>query len=159
MKTQLPFASKQLFDFIDKAGKATWVGGGKEVNPERKDFHELEFKEGNFYYRDSYTGHYRSRGMELVRHKSKPVWAALYGGGMVDGKEDLANETFEFLKKAMSRDEEGFESFRGPHKFEEADWKYSYEQTGDIFEFNGYEEIYFKNKLVFFHRIIGGVIF
>lgn len=153
------FIPKQLFDFIDKAGKATWAGGGKEVKPERKDFHELEFRDDDFYYRDSYAGHYRSRGMELVRYKEKPIWASLYGGGMVEGQEGLANETFKFLQKAMSTNEKGFQSFRGPHKFSDGYWQYKYEQNGDVFELNGYEEIYYKGKLVFFHRIIGGKMF
>lgn len=153
------FTSQELFEFIDRAGKSTYAGGGKEVKPERKDFHELEFEDGDFYYRDSYAGHYRSRGMEVVRYKSKPIWAALYGGGMTEGSEKLANETFKFLKKAMSEDENGFQSFRGPHNLTDGDWRYSYEQNGDPFEFNGYEEIFYKNELVFFHRVIGGKIF
>lgn len=153
------FTLRELYNFIDKAGKATYAGGGKEVEPERKDFHELEYEQGDFYYRDSYAGHYRSRGMETVRYKGEPVWASLYGGGMVEGKENLANQTFEFLKKAMSNEEKGFESLRGPHEFLDGDWKYVYDQTGDIYEFSGYEEIFFKGELVFFHRIIGGRMF
>lgn len=153
------FTPRELYKFLDKAGKATYAGGGKEVEPERKDFHELEYRDGDFYYRDSYAGHYRSRGMEIVRYEGKPVWASLYGGGMVEGRENLANQTFEFLKKAMSNEEKGFESLRGPHEFLDGDWKYSYEQSGDVYEFNGYEEIYYKDELVFFHRIIGGRMF
>lgn len=154
----LPFTTEELYEFINKAGKNTYAGGGKEVSPERKDFRELEFSDRDFYYRDSYVGHYRSRGMELVRYKGKPVWSALYGGGMVEGKEEMSDHTFEFLKKAMSADEKDFQSFRGPHSFTYGDWKYLYTQDGDIEEFSGYEEIYYKNELVFFHRAIGGII-
>lgn len=153
------FTPHELYKFIDKAGKATYAGDGKEVEPERKAFHELDFQEGDFYYRDSYAGHYRSRGMEIVRFQEKPVWASLYGGGMAEGKENLANQTFEFLKKVMSQDEKDFQSFRGPNKFGEREWEYTYQQKGDVYEFNGYEEIYYKDDLVFFHRIIGGKIF
>lgn len=154
----LHFTKQQIFKFIDRAGKATYAGGGKEVEPERKDFHELEYQEGDFYYRDSYAGHYRSRGMEIVRYQGKPVWASLYGGGMVEGKENLANQTFEFLKKAMSTDEKGFESYRGPHRLKIEDWEYRYDQEGDTEECSGYEEIYYKGELIFFHRIFGGLI-
>lgn len=156
---QFEFTSKELFEFIDRAGKATYAGGGKiSLKPERADFHELEYKEGNFYYRDSYTGHTKSRGMELVRYKGKPVWSSLYGGGMVKGKENLADKCFNFLKEAMKKDEKGFKSFRGPHHFKKGDWKYRYEQTGDVEEFSGNEEIYFKKNLVFYHKMIGGII-
>lgn len=151
---------KQLFDFVDRAGKATYAGGGKyEQNPERPDFSELVYdKEPPFYYRDSYTGHSRSGGQEVVRVDGKPVWWSGYGGGMVDGKEDMSHETFEFLKKALSQDEEGFDSLRGPHEFADGDWKYTYTQDGDITDFYGYEEITYKGEKVFWHRAVGGIL-
>ncbi len=152
-------SKKQLFDFIDKAGKSTWAGGGKpSENPQRPGFTELEYSEGDFSYIDSYAGGNRSRGMEVVRYKGEPIWSSSYGGGMVEGKEGLADEAFTFLKKAISADEEGFHSFRGPHHFTDGDWKYTYQQDGDEFEFSGYEEIHQGSDLIFFHRIIGGSI-
>ena len=77
---------------------------------------------------------------------------------MVEGKEDLSNQTFEFLKKALSQDEEGFESLRGPHEFADGDWKYSYSKEGDIADFYGYEEITYKGEKVFWHRAVGGIL-
>ncbi len=153
-----PFTPDELYEFIDRAGKATWAGNGEKIKPERQGFDELEYSEGDFYYRDSYTGYTKSRGMELVRYKGQAVWAAGYGGGMVEGKEDLEDECFTFLKKAMSTDEEGFQSFRGSHNFKDGDWEYSYKQEGDILEFSGYEEIKYKGELIFYHRMIGGII-
>ncbi len=155
----LPFTTDELYEFIDKAGKATYAGGASDLpNPERPDFHELEYKEGDFYYRDSYTGQTRARGMEVVRFEGKPVWTCAYGGGMAKGKDELDSHCYEFLKKSLSAEEAGFKSFRGPHNFTYGDWKYEYTQDGDIEEFNGYEEIYYKDELVFFHRAIGGTI-
>ena len=150
---------KELFGFVDRAGKATYAGDGKvEKIPERPGFIELTYSENDLTYRDSYTGHYRSRGMEVVRKKGVPVWTSMYGGGMVGGKEQLAGETFDFLKRAMSAGEPGFASFRGPHTFQDGEWKYTYKQEGDVNEFNGYEEIYYQGELVFFHRVIGGLV-
>jgi hypothetical protein len=151
--------SKRLYDFINRAGKATYAGGGERKKvPERKGFIELEHEEGNLHYLDSYTGYFRSRGTEVVREGGIPIWSSMYGGGMVEGREELAGQTFDFLKKAMSADEEGFNSFRGPHNFSDGDWEYTYEQEGDIEEFYGYEEIQYKGEKVFWHRIIGGTI-
>lgn len=151
---------KELFDFVDRAGKATYAGSGKyEEHPERPGFLELVYdQELPWYYRDSYTGHSRSGGQEIVRVDDKPVWWSGYGGGMVVGKESMAHETFEFLKKALSQDEEGFESLRGPHEFADGDWKYTYTQEGDITDFYGDEEITHKGKKVFWHRAVGGVL-
>lgn len=151
--------SRRLFDFINRAGKATYVVGGKrEEKPERDGFIEWVYSEGDFEYRDSFTGYYRSRGMEVVREKGVPVWSSMYGGGMIEGREDLAERTFDFLKKAMSADEEDFDSFRGPQNFIDEDWEYRYKQEGDINEFHGYEEIHHKGEMVFWHRIIGGKV-
>src|SRR5258708_30074381 len=104
----LPFTTDELYEFVNRAQKNTYAGGATDLpSPERPGFHELEYKEGEFYYRDSYIGFHRSRGMEVVRFKDKPVWSQSYGGGMVKGKEEIANHTFEFLKKAMASDEKG----------------------------------------------------
>ena len=149
--------SKQnLYNFLKRAIRATYAGGGEEVKSERQGFIELATEEGDHTYRDSYTGYFRSRGMEVVRYKGTPIWTSMYGGGMFEGKEKYAHETFEFLKKALFAEEPGFISFRGPHEFIDGDWKHTYTQEGDINEFWGYEEISFKNEPYFYHRIIGG---
>jgi len=149
----------KLQEFVQRAGAATYISGGKEEeNPERPGFKELVYIEGDWNYRDSYIGFTRSRGMEVVRYQRTPVWSTSYGGGMVRGKENLAKETFSFLKKVMLAKNPSTFSARGPLNLKEGDWEYKYLQEGDIEEFNGYEEIYFKGEFFFFHRIIGGVI-
>ena len=151
--------TKDLMHFVDIAGRATYAGGGKkEIYPERKDFTEMIYQEGDFYYRDSWTGYVRSRGMELVRYKKEPVWSCLYGGGMVEGYEALTDECFDFLKKALMAKETNIASARGPKQYTEGDWSYNYTQEGDKTEFSGYEQIHHKGELVFFHRVIGGII-
>lgn len=159
MKIRSLFTRKELYLFIVKASQAIYpTGGPREKQPERAGFTELTFSEGDFDYRDSWTGFYRSRGMELVRFKNTTVWASLYGGGMIKGKKKLANETFTLLKKAFLAKPKHTQSFRGPKRLKEDDWEYKYSQAGDIEEFSGYEEILHKGKVVFFHRIIGGII-
>lgn len=149
----------KLQEFVSKAGAATYAGGGKEEKiPQRQGFKELVYIEGDWNYRDSYTGFTRSRGMEVVRYKQTPVWSTTYGGGMVKGKEELAKQTFSFLKKVMLTKDGNSFSARGPVNLKNGDWEYKYSQEGDITEFNGYEEIYYHGELVFFHRIIGGTI-
>lgn len=151
---------KELFEFINRAAKATYAGGGKyEEHQERPGFFELVYdKEAPWYYRDSYSGHARSGGQEIVRLNNTPVWWSGYGGGMVEGKETLSHQTFEFLKKALSQDEKGFDSLRGPYEFKDGDWLYKYSQEGDVTDFYGYEEIYYQDKKVFWHRAVGGIL-
>lgn len=152
-----PFTKDQLTAFIDNAGKATYAGGGKEEKvPLNPGFTELTHSDGNFFYRDSYVGYLQSWGVEVVRYKNKPVWVASYGGGMTAGYESFPNECFEFLKKVLNKRESGL--MRGPQLFEDGDWKHTYTQEGDVFNFSGYQEIFYKNNVAFFHRIIGGLV-
>lgn len=149
----------ELSAFIEKAGKATYAaGGGLTDQIERLGFIELIYIEGDFSYRDSYTGYYRSRGTEVVRYKNQPIWSTAYGGGIVKGKEGLVKITFQFLKKVMLAKPEGSGLFRGPTSFTDEDWVYRYKQDGDIEEFFGFEEIQKSGEKVFYHRIIGGTI-
>lgn len=155
----MEFSKEELLSFLDAAGKATYAGGGAyEKAPERPGFHELTCQNGDFSYRDSYTGFIRSWGTEVVRYKNKPVWTSLYGGGMVEGEENIANECFTFLKKVLSTREEGFFSVRGPRLLEDGDWKHTYKQDGNYDNFSGYQEIFYKGELVFFHHAIGGLV-
>lgn len=149
----------KLYDFIKKAGRSTYATSGVEsVKYDKNGFKELSFAEGDYSYKDTYTGFFRSRGIEIVSYKNKPLWVASYGGGMMKEDVDFAMQTFSFLKKAFLTDEAGFQTFRGPHQLQKGTWRYTYKQEGDIKEFHGHEVIYFENKLVFFHRIIGGLV-
>lgn len=156
-RTNLP-SDGDLKKFLDKATKATYAGDGKEEKkPERKGFTELVYKERNFEYRDSYTGHYRSHGTEVVRYKGEVIRATSYRGGMVKGKEKLASRTFSFLKKALSEKTKTW-SARGPASLKKGDWLYVYRQGGGFEEISGYEEIFYKGELVFYHKVIGGIV-
>jgi len=153
---------KDLNQFLGKAALATYAAGGAETTPERPGFRELEFAEGAWSYRDSYTGYLRSWGTELVRYNGEPVWNALYGGGMtVPYRADaaFAHRTFEFLKKALSAGEkkEAFQP-RGQKNFTDGYWEYQCDWDGDITEFIGHEAILYKGDIVFTHDFFGGLI-
>lgn len=150
-----------LYSFISEAGRNTYPAGKTaETKPERKDFIELTYSKGDLSYRDSFVaGDLKSAGMELVRHKGKPIWYSNYGGGIVDGQEALAKLAIGFLKKAFLHRDASFQSFRGPKELIDQDWEYKYEQDGDVNWFSGNETIKFKGKLVFYHKVFGGRIY
>jgi hypothetical protein len=165
----MEFTLEQLNDFLGKAALATYAGGSEKIDPltpgfvsRFPGFKELEYKEGDFYYRDSYAGFFRSAGEEVIFHKRKPVWVQHYYGG-VESKyldnEKFARETFIFLKKALSHGEKSaaFQP-RGPMELVDGDWKYNCDWKGDISDFNGSEGIFYKNELVFTHKFFGGLL-
>jgi hypothetical protein len=154
-----PFTLPDLKEFITKAQIASYANGKEfEKVPERPDFKELTFADGDWFYRDSFTGWFKSRGMEVVRYHNLPVWASLYGGGMLDPEPQLTHECFNFLKQALSVNNKGFDSFRGPVYMQLGDWEYHYRQNGGLKEFSGIEKIVFEKRAVFNQRINGGLI-
>lgn len=147
-----------LKEFYYAAAGKTFAGGGKpDVTPERPGFIEYTVVEGDLVYKDSYAGHFRSWGTEVIRHQGVPVWSVSYGGGMVSGHESLADETFGFLRQAMSAKPAAF-SARGPNSFKAGEFEYTYSQQGDFESFSGAESILYKGNQVFFHQVIGGRI-
>ena len=152
---------KELNEFLGKAMLATYAGSGPEADS-GTGFTELEFKEGDYLYRDSYTGFFQSWGREVVWYNGKPFWVHVYGGGMKEefwDDKDFAHQTFQFLKKALSEGEK-IEEFqpRGPKLFSDGDWKYECEWIGNITQFEGSENISLKDKIVFTHHFFGGLV-
>ena len=153
---------KRLNSFLGNAAKNTYAGGADKVDPQTSNFQELEYEDGDWYYRDSYAGFFRSWGREVIWFKGAPIWNQLYGGGMEDNfskDADFARQTFSFLKKAMSvgEKENNFQP-RGPENFKDGDWEYLSNLEGNISNFKGSEKIIYKGKVVFTHKFFGGLI-
>ncbi|HSH31845.1 MAG TPA: DUF5680 domain-containing protein [Candidatus Saccharimonadales bacterium] len=153
---------QSLNNILGKAALATYAGGGKRIETEKKGFFDMEYREGDFYYRDSFAGYLSSHGQETVWYKDKPVWMCSYAGGMRGSKTDdpdFAHDTFEFLKKAMRTGEKSKEfQPRGPKHLTDGEWKYKNDCSGDISNFKGHEEITYQGEFVFEHDYFGGVL-
>jgi hypothetical protein len=150
----------ELTDFLIVAKKQAYAGDGQELKPQRPGFKELEYEQGKWYYRDSYSGFFFAPGQEVVSFEGKPVWAMAYSGGMrpeYHGDVDFAKKIFGFLKKALALIEKS-RPFRGPNRLEEGDLVYVDKSEGDIQEFRGREEISYRGKVVFRQDYIGGLI-
>lgn len=142
---------------------STYAGDGKIIDiPQRPGFRELEYREGPWYYRDSYAGYIRSVGHEVVWFNDVPFWSSIYGGGMTEefSKDNaFTNKTFEFLKKAMSAgDKVNTFQPRGPRERSLEAWRYSCDWNGDISDFKGSEAISYEGTTVFTHDFRGGII-
>jgi len=150
---------EELAKFLVKAKVQTYAGDGKEIKPQRPGFKELEYKEGDWDYRDSYSGFFMAPGQEIVRFRNKPVWAMAYSGGMIKDYKKLllAKRTFSFLKEALALVPLNA-PFRGPKKLTKKNWKYINSIKGDLTDFKGNEKIYHNNKLIFEQNYIGGLI-
>ncbi|MCX6808214.1 MAG: DUF5680 domain-containing protein [Candidatus Berkelbacteria bacterium] len=152
--------SGQLKEFLFKANANGFAGDAQKILPQRPGFTELEYREGDWTFRDSYAGHFFAPGQEIVYLKDNPIWAMAYSGGMkfeLHKDSDLAYKTFVFLKEALLHMDKD-KPFRGPSNFKKEEWYYISHLKGDLYDFLGNEKIYYQNKLVFEQNFIGGII-
>lgn len=155
---------KSLLEFIAEAHRHTYAAP-KEVKskckcktpilPGHKDYH---FRDRDWEYHDSYAGSFWAPGGEVVFLKGNPIWRMSYQGQTIEGlTEEFIEETFEFLKKALRNFSDEL-PFRGPARFREGDFEYTFSIKGDYRYFTGKESINYKNKQVFFQDVMGELI-
>ena len=151
---------EELVDFLVRAKRQTYAGDGKEITPQRPGFKELEYRENEWEYRDSYTGFYVAPGQEIVRFQRDPIWVMAYSGGMHPehhGNKNFAQQTFAFLKKALLQVQKE-RPFRGPKRLFEGDYTYIDTSEGDVKDFRGTERIFYKGEEVFSQDYMGGLV-
>ncbi len=150
---------KQLANFIVKANGQTWAADGAEVDSQRPGYKELEYSNGDWRLRDSYTGYFRAPGMTTVYYKDMPAWTMSYGGhGQTEGFENKAKETFDFLRSALKQVSPEL-PFRGSELHEEGDRKYTFKLiNGDITDALWKEEIHEGGQLTFTQTGIAGIV-
>lgn len=152
---------EELNKFLYDANANGYASGENEFSPpQRPGFDEIEYRKGDWLFHDSYAGHYFAPGQEVAYYKDKPVWAMAYSGGMREKyqtDELFTKNTIVFLKKALLEMDPNL-PFRGPKKFQYADWKYNSKVKGDTKDFIGNEKIYYQDQLVFEQNFIGGII-
>lgn len=94
---------EKLVQFKKNSSGHTYSGDGEEISPQRPGFIEMEYREGDWYLRDSYAGHFQAPGMTVIYYKNKPVWTCAYGGKVIEKFYPQTKDIFTFLKKALRR--------------------------------------------------------
>lgn len=133
--------------YAGDGGKVASVFGGSE---------QLEYKEGDYLYRDVYYfGEKKFMGLETVYFQGEPVCSVSYFGSC-SGKPE---EIYEFLKQAL------LENWKNVRIWKEVEWDkgdYKYickpDFNGSIEEMAGAEQIYSKDKEVYRFFYGGGII-
>jgi len=146
---------QELAQFIVKAKRNTYAGKGE--GQRRSDGSKnLQYKEGDYVYRDKYFGSERFGGEEVVWLTEKPVWLMNYHGG-IEKKIVDSKRVFAFLRKALSQVSVD-RPFRGPRFYQEGDFKYVDSSSGDTTCFKGTEEITYRGETVHRLEYAGGII-
>lgn len=147
----------KLSRFLSEANKNTYAGDGEKINSSRLGSYDLEFKNGDWIYHDTYFGNETFMGEEIVYFKEIPVWGANYYGGILDSSFS-SEEVYGFLKKALLENSLNLILVRGPENFKENDFEYKNSIQGNLENFMGKEEIYISGKKAYEAVYHGGLI-
>ncbi|HOW56851.1 MAG TPA: DUF5680 domain-containing protein [Smithellaceae bacterium] len=132
-----------LIKFIVEAKKSSYAAQGdtQSVTPLLPGTKQLEYRQGDFFYRDIYAGMLNFVGQEIVYLKEKPIWSMSYTGGLLLNMDKLQiMSIYSFLREAMNLVSPKH-PFRGPEKYSNADYCYANSAKGKIDKFNGREAI------------------
>ena len=97
------FSTDDLFAFIVKAKRATYVGSGQKLLPYRLGSHDLQFFENDWAYHDSYFGENDFIGEEAVYYQGKVVWAMNYFGRILDPEAITSALAGQMIKVSLTK--------------------------------------------------------
>ena len=148
-----PSASNNgLISFLISAKRACYAGHGAETSSSRPSSHDLEYRQGDLFYYDTYLGGERFAGEEAIWKADVPIWSMNYVGRVLGEK-----FSGDFLKDSLARVTPDI-PFRGPRVHKNGDYTYLAMISGSFEWFSGTEEIFCgreKNYECLFH---GGII-
>lgn len=147
---------ENLEKFIVKAKANGWVGAepfGKKIPSSRMDSFDITFSEGDFFYQDSFVGLTDFCGQEHICYKGNVVWSMAYLGNTLSL--DLFDTSF--LKNALGA-LYSERRFLGEFHYEQEKYKYHDVNQGDFKSFQGKEEIWFEDKLIYELKYFGGLV-
>ena len=155
--------SSTFVNFLIKAKKSTYANSTIEKSESSRtgssDYNYEEIIDGSKYtYHDTYFGSTKFIGEEVVYCDSdKPIWGMNYYGITFD--DTLGEEAMDSaLRPALMKVEESDIPVRGPSKFENNGYIYTFNTTGTMESFDGVEQIYKNNKLIYELHCSGGLI-
>jgi hypothetical protein len=144
-----------LVAFLLAAKRATYASadGAAVVEADLPGAHQLEYRDGDWLYRDIYFGGLSFAGQETVYREGRPLWSMVYSGGMLDDQAALGG----FLKDALCH-VSADRPFRGPSAYRSGEYAYSDASHGGVDRFWGAEQITLRGRLIYDLRYSGGLI-
>lgn len=143
----------ELKNFIAEARKNTYAGGGKAIeNPLLAGSRQLEFRRGDYFYRDIYfAGKKNFAGQEVVYLREEPIWSMVYCGSAEPP------EATGFLKKSLLNLAEKCRFYQ-ECEFKEGEFEYKNEGEGTMDQFHGKESVLISKEKVYKLRYQGGSV-
>lgn len=153
-----------LIGFLILAKKETYASGGYLDTSSRLGSNDYNYEEviesEKMIYHDTYFGGIKFMGEEVVyRGTNMPKWGMNYRGITLDDSlsEDMMDK---ILRPALSLvgEDNSVLPLRGPSKYQNGDYLYTFSSKGDMTQFIGEEKVYKNNKLIYKLDCHGGLI-
>jgi hypothetical protein len=151
------FQLNELYAFVVRAKRATYVGSGVKLLPYRLGSHDLQFFEGNWAYHDSYLGESDFIGQEAVYYRRQIVWAMNYFGRILNPGRITSAQAGAMIKTSLTK-MYAEERFLGGFEFQDGVCRYVDTSEGDIQFFTGREWISLQDEIVYELVYHGGLI-
>ncbi|MWC29679.1 DUF5680 domain-containing protein [Paenibacillus sp. MMS18-CY102] len=150
-----------LINFLVEAKRKTYAAQGDEasVAPLLTGSKQLEYRSGDYFYRDIYFGSAFFIGQETVAFQNEPVWSMAYSGGVSipNASWDIIAPIYGFLRQALKLVDTN-SIYRGPTYYEEGPYIFKNEQEGTLDSFHGKEIILLGGQQVYELRYNGGIV-
>ena len=130
----------------------TYAAFMNETDSTRLDSHDFRYENGEYVYHDTYVGGEKFAGEEAIWKCGKAVYAMNYMGRVLDDK-----FSGNFLKEAL-RNADIQMPYRGPEYYQAGEYTYKCKVSGDFNWFQGHEEIYWMNELIYECYFHGGLL-
>ncbi len=144
-----------FIEFLLRAKKNTYASGMAPTASSRPGSHDLVFREEPYLYIDTYLGGFHFIGEEAVWENGINIWGMNYYGKML--LTEIPQGFSQFLKTALLL--VPVEApFRGPSEFVADGFRYLCSYEGDLYRFEGREEICFRGEPVYQLTFHGGEI-
>ncbi len=149
-----------LSEFLIEAKKQTYANENvKKQLSSRKGSYDYEYSNGRMLYHDTYFGGTDFMGEEVVYEQDDtPIWGMNYYGITLD--KSLCEEAMDkALRPALMQvGSDDTIPVRGPKEYVNGKYKYIFDVSGSLDNFEGEESIYIDDKKVYVLKCHGGII-
>lgn len=156
----MPLSTVELLRFLRRAKQATYAaqGDAASVPPCLPETKQLEFAEGEYFYRDIYAGSRRFVGQEIVYRAGHAVWSMSYAGGLSpEVPATSARSIYAFLRAALRAAPPEL-PVRGPTQLALDELRYTCRSTGSVARFDGIECIAQGDAVVYRLQFAGSLL-